>query len=291
MRVDTMLIAGVVAGLALVPVLAALLRALTVEVEDGEAVLVTSFGRLEKRLERPGLHVLVARLLPWVSVRHVSLRRDFRVLENIHVNDARGTSIMVDLWIELRITDPEKALFAVSDWDRALRSLVTHAAGSILSNREFAAILKDEHELGERLRAELVQETARWGIAIEHALISKVSLLPEITRQIVESVSAQLERATAAIEEDGRLRVAELEAATSVEVAARVAEAKARYPEAIGRAMHALGQSPRTLTAYHQLHALSQVRPHRTVAFRGFGDELGSTEAAMMLVSPPGEKS
>jgi regulator of protease activity HflC (stomatin/prohibitin superfamily) len=224
-----------------------------------------------------------------VRVRHVSLRRDFRVLENIHVNDARGTTVIVDLWIELRIAEPEKALFAVADWDRALTSLVTHAAGSILSNREFTEILRDRKELGERLRAELEQETARWGLRIEHTMIAKVSLLPEISRQIAESVSAQLERAKAAIEEDGRLRVAELEAATQVEVSARVAEAKARYPQAIGRAMQALGQRPRTLEAYNRLYALNQVRPHRTVAFRGFGDELRSAEAAMIV--PPPEKS
>jgi regulator of protease activity HflC (stomatin/prohibitin superfamily) len=290
MRIDTMLVLGVALGVAAVPLLRLLLRGLTVEVDDGEAAIVTRFGRMDAKLSRPGLHVLPCRLLPWVQVRHVSLRKDFRVLESVHVNDARGTTVIVDLWIELRVADPEKALFAVADWDRALTSLVTHAASSILSNREFTDILKDTKELGELLRADLAQETARWGLAIELAMIGKVSLLPEISRQIGESVSAQLERAKAAIDEDGRLRVAELEAATQVEVSARVAEAKASYPQAIGRAMQSLEKRPRARRAYNELYALNQVRPHRTVAFRGFGEELSSTEAAMIL-TPAADKS
>ena len=60
-------------------------------------------------------------------------------------------------------------------------------------------------------------------------------------------------------------------------------EAKGQYPAAVGRAFAVLGKHPRVLQAYNELYALSQVRPHRTVAFHGFkDDELRAMDAAML---------
>ena len=112
-------------------------RAMTIEVEDEEVVLVTRHGKLTDTLKTPGLHVYPAKLLPWIDVRRVSLARDFREIAGIHVNDATGTSVVIDLWLEFRIVDAEKAIFAVDDWEQALANVVSHSALSILGNREF----------------------------------------------------------------------------------------------------------------------------------------------------------
>jgi regulator of protease activity HflC (stomatin/prohibitin superfamily) len=277
------LVLGMVCGVALIPLLVAIFKAVTVSVEDEEVVLVTRFGKLVKKLERAGLHVLPERALPWVGTRAVSLRRDYRQFSNVHVNDARGTTVMVDLWLEFKIEDPVKAIFHVADWDRSLQNLVSHAATSILGNREFKHILCDRTELGEILQRDISAETARWGLKIELVFIRNVKLLPEVSRQIYEAIAARLERARADIEEAGRLAVAQLEAETSVKVAALVAEAKGQYPAAVGAAFETLGRDPEVLRAYNTLYALSLVRPHRTVAFRGFGaDELRAVDAAML---------
>jgi len=288
MSPNAQLFLGLVLGLGLVPLAAAIFRAVTIEVEDEEAVLVTSFGRLVAKLTRPGLHWFPARAMPWVTTHEVSLRKDFRDFKDVHVNDARGTTVMIDLWLEFRITDPVKALFEVSDWDRLLQNLVAHAATSILCNREFKQILCDRTELSEILRDEIRDETARWGITVERVYIRNVMLLPEVSRQIFETVAARLERARADIEEAGRLAVAKLEADTSVRVAALVAEAKGQYPKAIGAALGRLKSDPEVLAAYAELYELSLVRPHRTVVFRGFeGEAVRAVDAAML--SPVGE--
>jgi hypothetical protein len=68
-----------------------------------------------------------------------------------------------------------------------------------------------------------------------------------------------------------------------------VAEAKGQYPLAIGRALGRLKPEPEVFAAYNELYELSLVRPHRTVAFRGFGEgELRAVDAAM-LPSDPGQ--
>jgi regulator of protease activity HflC (stomatin/prohibitin superfamily) len=281
------IVIGVVIGVLSIPALAFVLRAVTVEVEDEEAVLVTSFGKLVHTYTQPGLHLYPAKLMPWVGRTRVSLRRDFRHFRNVHVNDAKGTTVIVDLWVEFRVADPAKAIFAVTEWDSALQNLVSHAATSILGSRDFREILCDRTELGELLQKDIADDTANWGIEIEFVFIRNVSLLPEVSRQIFETIGARLERAKAHIEEEGRLSVAQLEADTAMRVAELVADAKGQYPGAVGRALHDVKKRRKVFDAYNELHELSMLRPHRTVTFRGFErGELRAADAAMMV---PGE--
>ncbi|MFM2419246.1 MAG: hypothetical protein RL385_3969 [Pseudomonadota bacterium] len=147
----------------------------------------------------------------------------------------------------------------------------------------------DRTELSELLRRDIVEETERWGIEVELLLIRNVQLLPEVSRQIFESVAARLERVKADVEEHGRLAVAQCEADTNVRIAALVTEAKAQYPLAVGAALAELGRTPDVLAAYRTLYKLSLVRPHRTFAFSGFGEaELRAVDAAMLVPMAPG---
>ncbi len=286
------LLIGLALGVGIIPVIVMLVRATTVFVEDEEAVLVTNFGKLVATLNTPGMHLLPTKLMPWVNHTRVSLRRDFRHFKNVHVNDARGTTVIVDLWVEFRVADPAKAIFSVSDWDQALQNLVSHAATSILGSREFREILCDRTELGELLEKDIAAETASWGIAIELVFIRNVSLLPEVSRQMFETIAARLERAKATIQENGRLDVAQLEADTSLRVAELVAEAKGQYPAAVGRALADLKQNPALFNAYNELYELSLIRPHRTVSFRGFANsELRAADAAMVQMDPTAQAS
>lgn len=280
---NAMFVVSLLSGLALVPLLTFVFRSLTVCVEDEEAVVVTRFGKLEQVLQRPGLHVLPASILPWVHTRVVSLRRDFRDFNGIHVNDASGATVIVDLWVEFRVKDPVRALFSVEDREHALSNLVAHAATGILSTCTFDQILRNRMELADRLHAEVQVETARWGLEVELAFVRKVSLLPDVSRQVMESIAARLERAKADVDEAGRLQIAKLEAQTEALVAERVATAKGQYVDAVGRALEELRATPEVYAAYNELYALSLMHPHRTVAFRGFGDaEVRAADAAMM---------
>lgn len=280
------LVLGVIAGAACIPVLWALFRAMTIAVEDEEAVLVTSFGKLTQKFTKPGLQFLPGKLFPWTTIRTVPLKLRFREYKNIYVNDARGTTVLVDLWLEFQVVDAEKATFQIADWDAALRNLVMHSASSILGNRDFREILCDRQELAGLLTRDIATETERWGIKVELAFIQNVSLLPEVSHQIFESIAARLNRAKADIEEYGRIRVAKLEADTLARVASLVAETKGQYPAAVGRAFQRLQSTPAVYAAYQELYELSLVRPHRTIAFRGFaGSELRAADAAML--APP----
>lgn len=280
------LVVSAVLAFALIPVLVRLVGLFCVEVEHEEAILISRFGQLTRTLNKPGLYFLPDRIMPWVGVQRVSLQRDFRHFRDIHINSVIGTTMLVDLWLELRISSPKRAVYDVADWDRSLQNLVQHAAISILGSREFEQILTDRVEIGDLLKRDIGAETTRWGVSIEKVFVRNVSLLPEVSQQMFATIAARLERAKADIEEEGRLMVAQLEATTSMQVAPLVADAKGQYPAALARAFASMGQEPAVLAAYNELYELSLVRPHRTIAFNGFGaGEMSATDA--MMAAPP----
>ena len=264
--------------------------AVTIRVEDEEAILVTRFGKLAEVLKRPGLHFCADRWAPWVQLVHVSLARDYREFVDVHVHDAEGTTVLVDVWLEVRVEDPVRATFGVSDWDKALRNLVSHAITSIFGDRKFAEILRSRTELGPRLEQEIGDDLKRWGIKIEQAYLRNVGLRPEVERQILHSVSAQLERAKADVDERGRIAVAHLEAETRVRISELVASAKGQYPEAVGRAYQAMAERKAVRAAYDELYRLSQLSPGRVVAFLGF-DGLRSVDALMIPEAGPAQRA
>lgn len=282
----TQLLIGLGLGLLVLPLIALALRALTVQVDDNEAALVTRFGKHVRTLERPGLHFLPARALPWVRVHDVSLRRDGRRFPGVAVNDARGTSVTVDLWLELRVLDPARATFAVADWQADLPNLVARAATAVLGERTFHEILASHDELADLLRADIDAQTKPWGLQINSVRIRDVHVLPAVARDLLTTINARLERARAEIQERGRLAVDALDADTAAALAPLIAEARAQYPLAVGRALAELRRDPPVHAAYQQLYALSLLRPHRTVAFRGWQPgEVRAADAAMMI--PP----
>jgi regulator of protease activity HflC (stomatin/prohibitin superfamily) len=276
-------VSGILLGLAVVPLLVLLVRLVRIEVEDNEAVLVTRFGKLSSRLTRPGWHWLLDRMMPWTKTHRVLLRSDYRDFPNIIINDARGTTVVVDVWLEFRVVDPVKATFEIADWRDALKNLVSHSVITILGNREFKHILADRTDLGEMLKRDIDAETSRWGIKVELAFIKNISLLPEVSQQLFHAVAARLERAKADIEERGRQQVSLLQAETAAQVATLVAEAKGQYPAAVGRAYAELKKKPKVFEAYRELYELSMLRPAQTVAFKDFVDgDMRPIEAAML---------
>jgi regulator of protease activity HflC (stomatin/prohibitin superfamily) len=269
---------------AAIPLFLFLIRLVAVSIEEGEALLITRFGRLAEVISRAGWTWVPDWTFPWVQLHRVSLRRQYEDIGGVIVNDVHGTTVLVDVFLEYRVVDPAQALFAVDDREAALKHVVSHSVLSLLGNRTFQEILHDRTVLGTELQEDLKDDLERWGLRLERVLIRGVQLLPEISRQIARTVAAQLERARARIEEHGKQKVHLLEAQTAERTASLEADAHAQYPLAVGRAYSALKRHPAVFAAFSRIHELSLMRPGRMVAFRGFGNDgsLRPADAAMM---------
>lgn len=281
---DEMFWIGVALGLAPLIVAMAAVRFAALRVPEGACALVSRFGKHARTIEVPGLTWMPSRILPWTDVHLVSMQRDFRHYTEIHVNDRQGMTVVVDLWLELRVVDAERSLYKVEDWEASLRSVLIHAATSLLGARAFEQILHNRTELAALVRDEIRTETARWGLDVEMVYISRLSLQPAVAQQMLKAVATRLEREMLHIEEGGRQSAALVHAETTAEIATLRAEAKSRYAVAVGRAYQHLGKNRELLAAYGELYELSLLRPERTVTLAGFtgeNDKLAETVLAM----------
>jgi regulator of protease activity HflC (stomatin/prohibitin superfamily) len=258
----------------------------TEQVEDETETFILNMGLVKRRISQPGLHFVPEKIFPWVQSMSISKQIDFKTFKNIQVSDHYGTTVIVDLWVEFHISDPYKALFSVENWSEVLESLVIHTTASILCSQTVEEILKHRNELSEQLRRAMESETERWGIKLSGAMIQNVALLPEISKQFFNSVAARIERTKALIEEEGRIRVAQLEAHTHHKVAELNSLAKTQKTLAIGNAYGKLANSPKTLRAFQEYWELTHLDPRKTVTFNGFSNgPIDAVEASMAVES------
>lgn len=263
-------------------IVVSLFKALTITLPVQHEVIVTKFGRFNQSLTESGLHFLPEKILPWVKCFSVSKQRDFVEFSNLQIHDKTGTLVLVDLWLEYRIQDARRSLFAVEHWENSLKSGVMHAVMSILSRMDCEQIFLNRTHLEQNLKQEIARETESWGIFIEGALIKNIGLQPDVSKQILDTVAAKLEHTKAMIEEGARLTALRLESQTHLKIAELQALAKGQYPLAVGRAYEALKTDVIVFKAYEELFQLSKLQPHKTIAFEGFHlDSLKSIDAAM----------
>lgn len=259
-------------GLSLIAVvsggLVLLFKLITHQVGEQTEAFVLKFGKVTSQLTEPGLYWLPDKIWPWVQVISVSKQTDGRLFKDIQLSDRFGTSIVVDLWVEFKISDAHRALFSVENWEEVLESVVLHSATAILSTFNIDQILKNRLELAARIQASIANESERWGLTLHTAMIQNVGLLPDTQKRMFQSVAAKIERTTALIQEEGRLKVAELEAATSRKIAELNGISRSQNLIELGRFYRSLDR--KTLEKFKEYWELQNTDPKKLVIYSGF---------------------
>jgi len=249
---------------------------------ESHEVLHLKFGKLEQRHSDAGL-VGATRLMPWDRFVTVSRQWDERIYRGVETNDNQGTMVKVVLRVTFRITDAERALFAVDDWDEALESATVHEAAARLAGKDRALFLRSDPTLSHDLTETMRQAMTAYGIEIHEVRILDVEFRPEVAQQMFEAVAAKLEVAKAEYEEKGRTDAALLLARTEQKVAELEARAKTESLKAVGRAYQQLRARTGVFEAYTDLYRLSQIDPAKVVSFDGF--EAGSLVTQSLVES------
>lgn len=250
----------------------------THQVGEQTEAFVLKFGKVTRVLTEPGLYWLPDKLWPWVQVISVSKQTDGRLFKDIQLSDRFGTTIVVDLWVEFRISDTHRALFSVENWDEVLESVVLHSATAILSTFDIEQILKNRLELAEKIRSNISVESDRWGLSLRSVMVQNVGLLPDTSKRMFQSVAAKIERTTALVQEEGRLRVAELEAATTRKIAELNGISRSQTLIELGKFYRSLDRE--TLKKFQEYWEIQNTDPKKLVTFTGFdGHPLEMAEA------------
>jgi regulator of protease activity HflC (stomatin/prohibitin superfamily) len=169
-----LLLIGLALGVVLLPALFALVRAVTVQVNEKEIVVVTRRGELVRAFETAGLHFFPSKLLPWIQRRHVSLRLDFLHFERLEIEPRRGGPVAIDLWVEFRVGAVPKAL-AACNAKAVLAALVAQTTRAVVAREEEPPQRGDRLHLERRLELGIRREASRCGITIERVFVNRIA--------------------------------------------------------------------------------------------------------------------
>ena len=243
--------------------------------------LVTSFGKL-CATSGPGLRFMFGRRLPWTRLFHVSTARDFRTFVNVHVNDSKGTSVLVDVWLELRVDDPIKATFASRIGIARYEIWFAPAIASILGDRKStnpSEPCRARRDAEGRDR----DDCERGGIRVERRpTCSGSGCAPKSSGKSWPACRRCLERAKAEIEEGADGSPSRCSRPDQRPRCGARSQAKGQYPEAVGRAHQGMSDKPRVPEAYD--NSMRSRKSGRTAPLRSSGSAHGLRRIDAMMV-------
>jgi membrane protease subunit HflC len=209
-------------------------------VTEGEAVLVTRFGRPLRWATQPGLHWK----LPWPIDRGILLDMRRRIYETGHTEmlTRDKKNIIARVFVVWRIGDPltfVQAIGTVAGAEPKLDGLLTNAAIGTLGRYELSALVStNPNDLKvDTIESELMRSTApaasrSYGVSIEQIRIERIALPQENTvavfdqmraerRQFATKFQAEGEREASRIRSEAELEAAKIRA-QGAEEAARI---------------------------------------------------------------------
>ena len=167
----------------------------------------------------------------------------------------------VDAVIYIKIIDPEKTYFEVSNYKLATIALAQTTLRSVIGDMELDEVLYNRDAINTRLRDTLDEATDAWGVKVEAVEIREVDPVGRVKAAMEEQTSAERTRRAAILIADGekrsailkaegekRSRILEAEGVRQAKVleaeGERLAQILERQGEAQGLRILALGSAP-----------------------------------------------
>jgi modulator of FtsH protease HflC len=208
-------------------------------VREGEAVLVTRFGRPLRAATHPGLHWK----LPWPIDRAIPLDMRRRVSETglTEMLTRDKKNIIVRTFVVWRVGDPLSFVQAVGNEAAAegkLDGLLTNAAIGTLGGHDLSALVStDPHDLQvDQIEGELLAATAplalrSYGVAIDQIRIERIALPEENVTAVFEQMRAERRQFAAKYQAEGEREASRIRSKAKLDAArirAKGAEEEAR---------------------------------------------------------------
>jgi modulator of FtsH protease HflC len=213
--------------------------AMAIVVAEGQAVLVTRFGRPLRAATQAGLHWK----LPWPIDRAVWLDMRRRVYETGHTEmlTRDKKNIIARTFVVWRIGDPLAFIQAIGNESGAegkLDGLLTNAAIGTLGGHELSALVStNPSDLQvDQIESELLSSTApvalhSYGVAIEQIRLERIALPEENVMAVFEQMRAERRQFAAKFEAEGEREASRIRSEAELEAArirAKGDEEKAR---------------------------------------------------------------
>lgn len=211
-------------------------------VPQGQEWVVERLGKYLTTL-RPGLSLLI----PFIdNVAYRVITKDIILdVQEQEVITRDNAVIVTNAIAFIKVTDPVRAVYGITDFQAAIRNLVMTTLRSIIGEMELDEALSSRDRIKARLRESISDEALDWGVSIKTVEIQDIKPSESMQRAMEMQAAAERERKAqvtraegakqaAILEADARFESAKRDANAQVALATSSAEAIRRVTEAIG---------------------------------------------------------
>ena len=209
-------------------------------VPQGEEWIVERLGKYLGTL-RPGLNILIP-YLDNVSYKLVTKDIILDVQEQ-EVITRDNAVILTNAIAFVKVTDPVKAVYGVTDFSEAIRNLIMTTLRSIVGEMELDEALSSRDKIKARLRESIADEAVDWGLTVKSVEIQDIKPSQSMQRAMELQAAAERERKAMVTKAEGEKQAAILEAEARLEAAKRDANAQVMLAEASAESIRRVSSS------------------------------------------------
>ncbi|MGE0788639.1 MAG: SPFH domain-containing protein [Sandaracinaceae bacterium] len=194
--------------------LAAVIGVLSIkQINEWEVGLKFTLGRLSGRLE-PGLRLVVPFVQRFIRIDKRIRNRD---LPRQVVITRDNVTAQIDAVVYYKVVDPVKAMLNVENYELAVKDRAKVVLRDIVGEISLDELLAQRDEVAARVRAQVEQFVAQWGLHLELIALQDIQLPHNISDAIARKAIAEREKQVVITKSQ-----ADLESAKNFAEAARV---------------------------------------------------------------------
>ncbi len=167
--------------------------------------LVLRFGR-SVGIRGPGLIILIPGVERLIRVDTRIIAMDIPPQDVITLDNV---SLKVNAVLYFRITDPEKAIIKVEDYNFATAQSAQTTLRSTLGQYQMDDLLSQRDKINHSLQEILDRDTEPWGIKISKVEVKHIDLPKEMQRAMAKQAEAERERRAKIISAEGEFQRSE----------------------------------------------------------------------------------
>ncbi|RTL33820.1 MAG: SPFH/Band 7/PHB domain protein [Rhodocyclaceae bacterium] len=244
-------------------------------VPQGEEWIVERLGKYFGTL-KPGLNIIIP-YLDQVAYKLVTKDIILDVQEQ-EVITRDNAVILTNAIAFMKVTDPVKAVYGVTDFSEAIRNMIMTTLRSIIGEMELDEALSSRDKIKARLRESIADEAVDWGLTVKSVEIQDIKPSPSMQKAMEQQASAERERKAVVTRAEGAKQAAILEAEARLEASKRDANAQVMLAEASAEAIRRVSAAVGAETA-PMLFLLGE-------KYIASLERLGSSESARVVVLP-----
>lgn len=203
-------------------------------VPQGTEWIVERLGKYSSTL-LPGLNIII----PYLDkIAYKLVTKDIILdVQEQEVITRDNAVILINAIAFIKITDPIKAVYGVTDFSEAIRNMIMTTLRSITGDMDLDQALSSRDKIKARLRESIADEAIDWGLTVKSVEIQDIKPTESMVKAMEAQAAAERERKAMVTKAEGTKQSTILQAEARLEAARRDAEAQVTLAEASAEAI------------------------------------------------------